>query len=167
MQNAGFLIRGLKCCILLDRVYPNSINRSHGVYLLLTAMHNNGPEVQFSRCDFKKMSCQISFLVPHFVKLTGERDNAGHREAMVNNVIIITNNMIMAMRWFASGTATITKTCPYNVYPFEPHVYSKTTVCRGISIFFLLLLQNIDCGYPLEPLWPQRGGSNVHPQSML
>ena len=27
-----------------------------------------------------------------------------------------------------------------------------------ILIFFLFLLKNIDCGYPLEP--PRRGGSN-------
>ena len=50
---------------------------------------------------------------------------------------------------------------PCNIYP----LYSKTGVCRGISIFFLFLLQNIDCGYSLEP--PRRGGSNVHPQFMF
>ena len=32
-------------------------------------------------------------------------------------------------------------------------------------IFFLFLLQNIDCGYSLEP--PRRGGSNLYPQSMF
>ena len=32
-------------------------------------------------------------------------------------------------------------------------------------LFFLFLVQNIDCGYSLEP--PQRGGSNVYPRSML
>ena len=32
-------------------------------------------------------------------------------------------------------------------------------------MFFLFLLQNIDCGYSLEP--PRRGGSNVYPQSVL
>ena len=30
---------------------------------------------------------------------------------------------------------------------------------------FLFLLQNIDCGYSLEP--PRRGGSNVYTQSMF
>ena len=48
--------------------------------------------------------------------------------------------------------------------PQTPLVYSKNGVCRGIPIF-LFLLQNIDCGYSLEP--PRRGGSNVYPQSML
>ena len=28
--------------------------------------------------------------------------------------------------------------------------YNKTEVCRGISIFFLFLLQNIDCRYRLD-----------------
>ena len=49
--------------------------------------------------------------------------------------------------------------------PLEPFLYSKTEVCRGIPIFFLFLLQIIDCGYSLEPPW--RGGSNVYPQSMF
>ena len=32
-------------------------------------------------------------------------------------------------------------------------------------MFFLFVLQNIDCGYTLEP--PHRGGSNEYPQSMF
>ena len=35
----------------------------------------------------------------------------------------------------------------------------------GVNIIFLFLLQNIDCGFSLEP--PCRGGSNVYPQSMF
>ena len=31
----------------------------------------------------------------------------------------------------------------------------------GVHLFFLFLLQNIDCGYSLEP--PRRGGSNIVP----
>ena len=34
-----------------------------------------------------------------------------------------------------------------------------------VYLFFLFLLQNIDCGYSLEP--PRRGGSNVYPRSMF
>ena len=30
---------------------------------------------------------------------------------------------------------------------------------------FLIIVQNIDCGYTLEP--PRRGGSNEYPQSMF
>ena len=44
-------------------------------------------------------------------------------------------------------------------------LYSKTGVYRGKHYFFLFLLENIDCGYSLEP--PRRDGSNEHPQSML
>ena len=32
----------------------------------------------------------------------------------------------------------------------------------GVYLFFLFWLQNIDCGYSLEP--PRRGSSNVYPQ---
>ena len=56
----------------------------------------------------------------------------------------------------------ITKTYLYN---FDPLLYSKTGVYRGMYYFFLFLLKNIDCGYSLEP--PRRGGSNEYPQSMF
>ena len=39
-------------------------------------------------------------------------------------------------------------TCLCNIYPlYTQPLYSKTEVCRGY-LFFLFLLQNIDCGYP-------------------
>ena len=59
----------------------------------------------------------------------------------------------------------IRKTCPCNVYPLEPHFYIVKQGLAGVYLFFLFLLQNIDCGYSLEP--PRRGGSNVYPQSMF
>ena len=43
------------------------------------------------------------------------------------------------------------KTCPFNVYPPEPHFYIAKLGYAGVYIFFLFLLQNIDCGYSLEP----------------
>ena len=59
----------------------------------------------------------------------------------------------------------IRKTCPCNVYPLKPHFYLVKLGFAGVYLFFLFLLQNIDCGYSLEP--PRRGGSNVYPQSMF
>ena len=59
----------------------------------------------------------------------------------------------------------ITKTCPCNVYPLEPHFYIAKLGFAGVYLFFLFLLQNIDCGYSLEP--PRRGGSNMYQQSMF
>ena len=59
----------------------------------------------------------------------------------------------------------IRKTCPCNEYPLEPHFYIAKLGYAGVYLFFLVLLQNIDCGYSLEP--PRRGGSNVYPQSMF
>ena len=56
-------------------------------------------------------------------------------------------------------------TGPYNVFPLEPHFYIEKLGFAGVYIFFSFLLQNIDCGYSLEP--PRRGGSNVYPQSMF
>ena len=60
---------------------------------------------------------------------------------------------------------TIRKTCPCNEYPLKPHFYIVKLGYAGVYLFFLFLLQNIDCGYSLEP--PRRGGSNEYPQSMF
>ena len=59
----------------------------------------------------------------------------------------------------------IRKTCPCNEYPLKPHFYIVKLGYAGVNLFFLFLLQNIDCGYSLEP--PRRGTSNVYPQSMF
>ena len=49
----------------------------------------------------------------------------------------------------------------YKLSPFTQHII-ENGVFSVISIF-LILLQNIDCRYLLEP--PRRGSSNVYPQS--
>ena len=59
----------------------------------------------------------------------------------------------------------ITKTCPCDVYPLEPHLYIEKLGFAGVYLFFLFLLQNIDCGYMLEP--HRRCGSNEYPQCMF
>ena len=41
----------------------------------------------------------------------------------------------------------ITKTCPCNVYPLEPHFYIAKLGYAEVYLFFLFLLQNIDCGF--------------------
>ena len=43
---------------------------------------------------------------------------------------------------------------------YKPHFYIVKLGFAGVCLFFLFLLQNIDCGY-------RRGGSNVYPQSVL
>ena len=42
-------------------------------------------------------------------------------------------------------------TCPYDVYHLIPHFYIVKLGFKGVCIFFLVLIQNIDCGYSLEP----------------
>ena len=52
------------------------------------------------------------------------------------------------------------------ISPQTPILYSETGVCTGILyLFFLFLLQKIDCRYSLES--PRRSGSKVYPQSMF
>ena len=52
--------------------------------------------------------------------------------------------------------------------PLNPTFYIAKLGYTGVYLSFLFLLQNIDCGYSLEPLEPPRqGGSNVYPQSMF
>ena len=56
------------------------------------------------------------------------------------------------------------KTCPWHVYPLEPHFYIEKLRFAGVYLIFLFLLQNIDCGYTLES--PRRGGSSEYLQSV-
>ena len=77
-------------------------------------------------------------------------------------VIIVETNL---SSFFFLLSFFIRKTCPCNVYPLKPHFYIEKLGFAGICLFFLFLLQNIDCGYSLEP--PRRGGSNEYPQSMF
>ena len=51
----------------------------------------------------------------------------------------------------------IMKTRLYNADPLKPHFYIVKLGLTGVYIIFLILLNNIDCGYSLEP--PRRGGS--------
>ena len=69
----------------------------------------------------------------------------------------------------------ITKTRLYNFDPLKPHFYIVKLGFTGVYIIFLFLLENIDCGYSLEPprrggsneYHNRRGGSNEYPQSMF
>ena len=51
--------------------------------------------------------------------------------------------------------------------PLKPNFYIVKLGFAGVYLFFLFLVQNIDCGYSLE--LPQHGGgdSNMYPQSMF
>ena len=60
---------------------------------------------------------------------------------------------------------TIRKTCPCNVYPLEPHFYIAKLGYAGVYLFFLFLIQNIDCGCSLE--LPRGGCSDLYPQCMF
>ena len=46
----------------------------------------------------------------------------------------------------------IRKTCMFKVYPLKPHFYIEKLGFAGVNLFFLSLIQNIDCGYLLELL---------------
>ena len=59
----------------------------------------------------------------------------------------------------------ITRTCLYSFDSLKPHFYVVKLGFTGVYIIFLILLENIDCGYSLEP--PRRGSSNEYPQSMF
>ena len=65
----------------------------------------------------------------------------------------------------ASNLGFIRITCPCNVYPFIPTIYTEKLGFAGVYLIFLFLIQIIHCGYSLE--LPRRGGSNVYPQHMF
>ena len=59
----------------------------------------------------------------------------------------------------------IMKTRLYNFDPLKSHCYIVKLGFTGAYIIFLISVQNINCGFSLEP--PRRGGSNEYPQSMF
>ena len=58
----------------------------------------------------------------------------------------------------------ITKTHPCDILRYFLALKIENFQLKIFDIF-LILAQNIDCGYTLEPPW--RGGSNEYPQSMF
>ena len=60
---------------------------------------------------------------------------------------------------------TYLKNIPTDSDPLKPHFYIINCGLQGYTLFFLFMLKNIDCGYPLE--LPQWGSSNEYPQSMF
>ena len=69
--------------------------------------------------------------------------------------------------WLISQTPlTLSRNIPRcNFDPLKSHFYIVKLEFTGYTLFFLILLKNIDCVYSLEP--PRRGGSNEYPQSMF
>ena len=59
----------------------------------------------------------------------------------------------------------IRKTCLCKIYPLKPHFCIAKLGFEGVHLIFLFLIQNIHCGFSLEPPW--RGSSNVYPQCMF
>ena len=65
-------------------------------------------------------------------------------------------------RWWKCD---IMKTCLYNFDPLKTHFNIIKLGFTGYTLFFLILLENIDCGYSLE--LPCQGSSNEYPQSVF
>ena len=85
----------------------------------------------------------------------------------VNNWCLLDMNNLLRIGkiWDLKVQVHITKTCLYNCDPIKPHFYIVKLGFTGAYIIFYISIQNIDCGYWLEP--PCRGGSNEYPQSMF
>ena len=66
-------------------------------------------------------------------------------------------------KWFIN--AVHQKNMSGKCIPLEPLFYIAKLGYGGVYLFFLFLLQNIDCGYSLEP--PRQGGSDMYPKSMF
>ena len=71
----------------------------------------------------------------------------------VNRLHLETKNTLQFRKWES----------PF--WPLKPHFYIVKLGFTGFTLFFLFLLNNIYCGYSLEP--PRRGGSNEYPQSIF
>ena len=83
-----------------------------------------------------------------------------HLRLILNVVCLVFLCLISVKYQYASRTV-----CAY-VYVFRKRPgCALIGACALIRMDMVFLIQNIDCGYWLEP--PRRGGSKVYPQSML
>ena len=103
----------------------------------------------FVACVFKKVRFVHALSHTYFVKMDPleTRNTPKHKNSRLDFIRLITNTYL------------------YNFDPLKPHFYIVKLGFTGYTLFFLFLLQNIDCGYSLEP--PRRGGSTEYPQSMF
>ena len=93
------------------------------------------------RCD-KGANIHINHSVPCFEMCPRFTKMGANCLQECKTIIWVRNDKIR----FKASRKQARKTKP----PYTPLLYSKTGVYRG-KYFFLLLLQNIDCGYSLEP----------------
>ena len=95
------------------------------------------------------------------------------RSHFTKNVWYVQSVMVCCPLLQINRTSSLTRPCPnfitwhhqnmsvYCIY----HFYIAKLGYAGVYLFFLFLLQNIDCVYSLEP--PHRGGSNAYQKSMF
>ena len=72
------------------------------------------------------------------------------KEIGPGKTIIMTNNPTKfkdRSKYKARRGEDIRITCPCNEHPLTPHFYIEKVRFTRVYIFFLFLLQNIDCGY--------------------
>ena len=58
--------------------------------------------------------------------------------ANANRIYTTTMIPLFKIASFSLKEYSITKTCPCNAYPLEPHFYSKIGLCRVIPIFLIV-----------------------------
>ena len=83
-------------------------------------------------------------------------DHFAHPRSLIRIVAINLKRTLNS--WLHYGST------PIQIY-WKIYNQKKKFFLIKISDIFHISVQNIDCGYPLEP--PKRGGSNEYPQSML
>ena len=59
---------------------------------------------------------------------------------------IVRFSLSLGQKFCCNSGVPTTKTCPCNITPLIPHFYIAKLGYAGVYLFFLLLLQNIDCG---------------------
>ena len=83
------------------------------------------------------------------------KDRFSHDKSQLNfdhrNLCIREAPYVFAILCTVKKGGSIRITYPCNEHPLTPHFYIEKVGFTRVYIFFLFLLQNIDCGYSLEP----------------
>ena len=127
---------------------------------------------------FKTIQCKPRTMTdtPTGKDLTNKNSQHSHIQNTLDQTENCTGNLTRPRQWgnvvslqmynHCPGLKLFTKTRLYNFDPLKPHFYIVKLGFTGVYIIFLIIsVQDIDCGYSLEP--PRRGGSHKYLQSIF
>ena len=156
----------MKNCIFT--VYLAQFSISFSITAFLQHQHSDIVSIPAAICNFLKpvslISAKIQVFCINFL-LRIITTATGHKSTCIGMSIVFTIHLFKVKPVMSVQINPSRKHAYIILTPLNPTFIKLNWSLDGYTLFSLFLLENIDCGYPLEP--PRRGSSNEYPQSMF